>query len=143
MSISVSSSPTKVTLECPDNNSQRSDDNSHENYHFPNIWDTKDTNYRHLVMPTKTIRKYNKQTSTCEEHKEMRQCTAKKPSTKDIVTAYRTWNIPQNKKGSQVSNTNYYSNQTCYNRLGTNGQEVNPLLDGVLRVHFSLDSIPN
>ena len=141
VSPSVSSPPTKVTLECPDNNSQRSDDKSHETYPFSNIWDTKDTNYRHLVMQTKTIGKCHKQTSTCEDRKEMRQCTAKKPSTKDIVTAYRTWHIQQNKKSSQVSYTNYYSNQTCYTRLGTNGQEVNPLLDGVLRVHFSLDSI--
>ena len=139
VSPNISSSPTKVTQECSDTNTQRSGGNTHETYTFSNIWDTQETEYRHLVMQTKTTGKSQKQKCTCDDRKKMRQCTAKKPSTKDIVTACRIWHTYQNKKSSQVSYTNY--TQTCYTRLGTNGQEVDPLLDGVLRVHFSLDSI--
>ena len=60
VSPSISSSPTKVTLECSDTNTQRSGGNTHETYTFSNIWDTQETEYRHLVMQTKTTGKSQK-----------------------------------------------------------------------------------
>ena len=98
---------------------------------------------RHLVMPAKTIKKYQPVKNKWDEKRKTRQCTAKEKSTGEKSTNYRIWNIPQTRKSGQVINTNYCSDQKPYNCLDRNGQEVNPLLVGVLRVHFTLDSTPH
>ena len=72
-----------------------------------------------------------------------RQCTVTEKSTEKNITYNLIWNIPQKGKNSQVININYCSDQKPCNCLDRNGQEVNPLLVGVLRVHFTLDSTPH
>ena len=128
-----------VTQECLDNSNQRSGSNTHETYTFPKIWDSQATEYRHLVMQTKTTGTNQEKKYTCDDHKKLRQCTAKRPSTKEIVTAWKIWHTYQNKKSSQVGYMNCIL--TGYTRLGINGHQVDPRLDGVLSVHFSLGDI--
>ena len=90
-------------------------------------------------MPTKTIAKCKPTTNNWEGIK-TRQCTVTEKSTGKKSTDNLIWNIPQKGKTGQVININYCSDQIVRNRLERNGQEVNPLSVGVLRVHFTLDS---
>ena len=130
MSISVSSSMTKVTLEYSENTTKFPEKPTPK----PKQHSVSIGTIRHLVMPTKTIAKCKPTTNSWAGIK-TQQCTVTKKSTDNLI-----WYVPQKEKNGQVLNTKYCSDQTERNRLGRNGQEVSPLSVGVLRVHFTLDS---
>ena len=128
-----------VTQECLYNCNQRPGSNTHETYTFPKIWESKATEYRHLVLQTKTTGTNQKKMYTCDAHKKLRQCAAENPSTKEIVAAGKIRNTYQNRKSSQVGYVN--SILTGYTRLEINGHQVDPRSDGILSVHFSLGEL--